>query len=82
MLLHGARAKREEGERRREGDGGEDQRHAEVRRARRAALFGEERERAEPLDGPEDESALNGPRGPRAPHEEERDDDEGRRDQR
>src|SRR5664280_3140127 len=82
MLLHATRAESEEREGRREGDAHENQRHAEVRRAGRAALAREEREREEPLEGLESESALNGPRRPRAPHEEERDDGQGHGDQR
>lgn len=82
MFLHGARVKREERKGRREGDGGEDQRHAEVRRARRAALFGKERKRAKPLEGPKDESALNDPRCPCASHEQQRDGGQGRGDER
>ena len=81
MFLHGARVKREEREGRREGDARENQRHAEIRRAGRATLESEELERAEPLEGPENESALNGPRRPRAPREEERDDGESDGDQ-
>jgi hypothetical protein len=81
MLLHGARAETEERGGRREGDAHENQRHAEVWRAGRAVLESEELECAEPLEGPESESALNGPRRPRAPHEEERDDGQGHGDQ-
>jgi hypothetical protein len=56
VFLHGARVKREEREGRREGDARENQRHAEIRRAGRAALESEELERAEPLEGPDSES--------------------------
>ena len=81
MLLHGARAETEERGGRREGEAHENQRHAEVWRAGRAVLESEELECAEPLEGPENESALNGPRRPRAPREEERDDGESDGDQ-
>ena len=72
MLLHGARAEGEQRRGRREGNTRENQRHPEVRCAGRAALVGEERQSAQPLEGPENESSLNDPRRPRAPHEEKR----------
>ena len=82
VLPHGARAEGEEGKRRREGDARENHRHAKVRRASRAALENEERERANPLESPENESALNGPGRPRTPHEEQKGESDGRGDQR
>jgi hypothetical protein len=82
MLLYRARAEGQEREGRREGDARENQRHAEVRRAGRAALARKERERAKPLEGSQNESALNSPSRQRSPHEEESDHGQGHDDQR
>jgi len=81
MLLHGVRAEGQKREGRREGDASENQRHAEVRRAGRAALARKERECAKPLEGSQNESALNGPSRQRSPHEEEGDHGQGHDDQ-
>ena len=47
-----------------------------------AALESEELERANPLERPEKEGDLHGPRRPRAPHEEESEDGQDEGDQR